>query len=358
MKAFAVRCALAVIISGAWLSNALAWGEPGHEIIGSIAQQILATEDPQAASNLRHALGGVSLGVAATWADCVRDVEQSGSTFSYHKSPFTPVVCTANFHSAAAIKRMVDYASRNWANCVYAGSRTKCHAAFHFADIPVQEGRYDDSVIGANDHDVVHAINAAILALSNKVTPAPFSITSKREALFLLAHFVGDLHQPLHVGAIYLDAEGKIVNPIADGFPVDYCETGVVNDCTVGGNFLIEGSKNLHSEWDTIATGYGTTASSELVTAATSVPKTQGEISDWAATWASDTVKQARSAFKDVSFSAAFRNGRGPNKWNITFTDRQQYIHDRELIQKAQLEKAGAHLAELLQRLCHDGCSD
>ena len=29
----------------------------------------------------------------------------------------------------------------------------------------------------------------------------------------LLAHFVGDIHQPLHVGALYLDSNDKPVNP-------------------------------------------------------------------------------------------------------------------------------------------------
>jgi len=28
-----------------------------------------------------------------------------------------------------------------------------------------------------------------------------------------LAHYVGDIHRPLHVGAVYLDALGKPVNP-------------------------------------------------------------------------------------------------------------------------------------------------
>ena len=34
-----------------------------------------------------------------------------------------------------------------------------------------------------------------------------------REALRLLAHYVGDIHQPLHVAAVYLDREGRVVDP-------------------------------------------------------------------------------------------------------------------------------------------------
>ncbi|WP_409362753.1 S1/P1 nuclease [Bradyrhizobium sp. CIR18] len=32
----------------------------------------------------------------------------------------------------------------------------------------------------------------------------------KKEALFVLSHLVGDLHQPLHVGAVYLDSAGHV----------------------------------------------------------------------------------------------------------------------------------------------------
>ena len=36
---------------------------------------------------------------------------------------------------------------------------------------------------------------------------------TKSIALILLAHLVGDIHQPLHVGAQYFDAQGRPVNP-------------------------------------------------------------------------------------------------------------------------------------------------
>ena len=108
---------------------------------------------------------------------------------------------------------MVDYVTRNWSNCAYEDRPTNCHKAFHFADVAIQHDTYDRKDVGTSDHDVVAAINAAILVLQSKPAPTPFSIKDKKEALFLLAHFVGDLHQPLHVGAIYLNAAGGEVNP-------------------------------------------------------------------------------------------------------------------------------------------------
>jgi hypothetical protein len=46
---------------------------------------------------------------------------------------------------------------------------------------------------------------ATTQVLKGGAAPAPFSLKDQREALLLLTHYVGDLHQPLHVGAIYLD---------------------------------------------------------------------------------------------------------------------------------------------------------
>jgi len=75
--------------------------------------------------------------------------------------------------------------------------------------------------------------------LSGKPAPAPFSLLNEKEALLLLAHFVGDLHQPLHVGAIYLDAEAKPVDPAR--------WTDPLMD-TVGGNAIKHENISLHRE--------------------------------------------------------------------------------------------------------------
>jgi hypothetical protein len=39
---------------------------------------------------------------------------------------------------------------------------------------------------------------------------------TKPVALILLAHYVGDIHQPLHVGAEYFDVQGRIADPGKD----------------------------------------------------------------------------------------------------------------------------------------------
>jgi len=102
--------------------------------------------------------------------------------------------------------RMEDYVGRNWLQCSYApgGKERGCHNTYHFDDVAFQRDRFDRSYLGTNEHDLVAAITAAIAMLKDNKAPAPFSIKDKKEALFMLAHFVGDLHQPLHVESVYL----------------------------------------------------------------------------------------------------------------------------------------------------------
>src|SRR5262249_16629680 len=253
---------------------ALAWGPEGHQVVGSIADQLLNDHAKQQVAKIL----GTKLRVASTWADCAKSVEQSGGSFHYVVNPRFEPPCTS-----FAKARLVDYVSRNWSNCTYEDKPTNCHKAFHFADVAIQHDTYDRSDVGTNDHDVVSAINAAILVLQNKPAPAPFSIKDKKEALFLLAHFVGDIHQPLHVGAIFLDAAGKPLHPDAGTFDK--------SSATAGGNSINEGHQNLHADWDAIPKGFGTSASKAMVGKAKAVPHTTGPLEDWAATWASDTVK-------------------------------------------------------------------
>jgi hypothetical protein len=190
--------------------SAHAWSPRGHALIGEIADQLLA--DTNAGRKVDEILGSYGLEDAAKWPDCVRSVHKEPSgKFKFKKDQFTDV-CTKFFGSKEK-KRMEDYASRNWDPEPRPGHGL--HEQYHFADVPIQDHKYDAAAIGAFDHDVVQAINAAIAKLKGQTVPPPFSIKDDKEAILLLAHFVGDLHQPLHVGAIYLDTDGNVVDPTA-----------------------------------------------------------------------------------------------------------------------------------------------
>jgi hypothetical protein len=223
---------------------------------------------------------------------------------------------------------MVDYVSRNWSNCTYEDRPTNCHKAFHFADVAIQHDTYDRNDVGTSDHDVVSAINAIILVLQDRPAPMPFRIKDKKEALLLLAHFVGDLHQPLHVGAIYLNAAGGTVNP----------NVGTLdkNSETAGGN-RISGTEhdNLHTDWDAIPSRFGTNADQAMVDEAKTTARSSGPVESW-----------AHTAFKGLEFAGTG----GAHSWSVRFDD-PNYEKGASQLKEKQLAKAGARLAELLNTI-------
>jgi hypothetical protein len=225
----------------------------------------------------------------------------------------------------------------DWSNCNYEDKPTNCHKAFHFADVATQHNDYERRFVGTSDHDVVSAIKAAVMVLQGRPAPAPFSIKDETEALFLLPHFVGDVHQPLHVGAIYLDAAGRPVNPDQGTFDK--------GSETAGGNFISEEHhQNLHADWDAIPRSLGDSADQAMVGRARAVPRSVGSLDAWPASWASETVLAAHQAFNGLSFTAGdaraldkagrrtlapLRLHRLPRQnWSVQFDDKRSYIRE------------------------------
>ena len=332
-----------VTASLTWSSPASAWGSEGHQYVGNLAWMLL---NPNARAHVRELLGpNVSLGQAAVWPDCVRSVNGSPTTgYHYHKDQFTPKVCDAFGSSASEVQRMTDYAARNWTNCPYAGHQTKCNLSYHFADVNVnQHTDYAPTYFGAEPYDVVHLIEAATVRLKCKQgqpcsVPVPFSIADKREALLLLAHMVGDVHQPLHVGAIYLDSNNA--------------ETGDSGTSTIGGNALLiaAGNKgnNLHHSWDDVPDSFGAQPSASAIKSACQIAPLPNPTAEPPAKWATESVVAARSAYNGMSFT---KDTVLQERWDIQFQNKQQYASMRRTVQAQRVIAGGAHLAALLNSI-------
>lgn len=120
------------------------WGATGHRATGWVAEQYLT---PKAKKKLKELLGGQSLAMVTTWMDDVR----SDSTYDY----------------------MSDW---HW--------------------VTVETGEtYDQSKKNPNG-DVIMTLERIIGELKSK----KLSREKEIEAIKILAHLVGDIHQPLHVG--------------------------------------------------------------------------------------------------------------------------------------------------------------
>jgi hypothetical protein len=335
-RAFAV-CTFLLATIFSW--PAFPWDAEGHEVTGSVADQLLTAN----AKAKVQAILGFELRVAAPWLDCVRSVaKQPHGSFKYAPNPNHPeyrVPCTS-FEQGDELARMEDYVRRNYSNCDYSPDRRDhCHEAFHFVDVDIQHNHYDWNYVGTSDHDAVSTINAAIAILKGKPALLPFSIKDNKEALFLLAHLVGDLHQPVHVGSVYLDPNGALVRPDGPGGLDRRTETH-------GGNSILEAHGNLHGDWDSIPQELGKSADGTMVNLARSVASTPGPVESWAATWATDTIVTARTAFAGMTFTSA-----PDNKWQVHFDSEPDYRRTQTTLKVMQLAKGGARLAELLNAL-------
>src|SRR5258706_2547757 len=226
-------------------TGALAWNAEGHQTVGAIADSLLA--GTHAGKEVRKILGrGGTLQRAALWADCAKGVVRNKKTGVFHYVVSSGFKVCAPFESTAGQKAMVNFVKRNWDACQPAADEELCHKQYHYADVAIERDGYARTETGTSDHDVVSAIKAAIAVVKGDTAPAPFDFASRKEALRVLAHYVGDVHQPLHVGAIYLSAAGQEVDP----------DSGMFDRATKtrGGNLIKDGTSALHHEWDEIPT--------------------------------------------------------------------------------------------------------
>jgi hypothetical protein len=319
-------------------NTALAWGHKGHEVVGAIADPLLT---PNAASKVKQ-FTGMTLRNAAKWADCVRDVKPKDGKFIYQPDPKYHVQCMA-YEEGDGIARMEDYIARNWNKCTPSRNPQPCPDQFHYADVAIQHTKYDRAFAGTSDHDIVGSVKAAIAFLLKKPVPSSFHIKDEMEALLLLAHFVGDIHQPLHVGAVYLDDKGRLINPDDAGKKLD------PKTETHGGNRIEDDFTNLHTEWDSVPSSITPDAiSGALLARAKAVKKTTGDSLSWSAAWATESLRVSQVAFNGITFKS---NPEKPGRWIANIKDRKAYNTAKNNLQTEQLAKAGARLAQILNAI-------
>src|SRR5438552_2866300 len=143
-------------------------------------------------------------------------------------------------------------------------------------------------------------------------TPPRFS---KRNALRLLVHLIGDLHQPLHVGSGYINPRGPGDSILIVRTPLDIKQHEFESDHGAN-HLLIDGNpnRNLHSHWDgnLVDRAAGTMSvnnfAAALKTEAPVIPNwdAQGQVVTWSRQWAGDAVKvSADRAYDTVVITEA-----------------------------------------------------
>ncbi|UXH78445.1 S1/P1 nuclease [Roseateles amylovorans] len=338
------RGAAALTLLAACCGQAFGFGAVGHNTVGEIAAQLI--KGHRAETEVRRILGTVSLRDIAVWDDCVKGIDVNND-FKYAVTGRFPE-CAVFENNADEEARMRDYVRRNNEQCHPKPGDENCHKQYHYANVAIQRGRYVAGAIGTSDHDLVPALLAAIQVLKGQKAPAPMDF-NEREALALIVHALGDMHQPLHVGSLYLDADGK---------PYDPDEKGPdAQTHTVGGNAITlprpDGTPggNLHSYWDGLPNRLSAEQLAALPDLARKLPPSGGNPDSWVMDWASESLLQARESFDGMTFGPRQQSLRGP-RWLATPPAGYDARSTEQI--RLQLVKGGARLAQLLESIWPD----
>jgi hypothetical protein len=197
-----------ILIAFVFLSlrgSSLAYAPLGHGIVGAIADELLA--NTPTAAKIRALLDGLTLEKASVIADEIKAWDKNG------------VDDPKSFHFSAhwkIDKQLRDFWRANQPTHDM-NSLAPSHHWFHYTDVPVvPQQAYHEGTAGRSKWDVVHMIPYCVQVLQGRVPEQNERKITKTVALLLLAHYVADIHQPLHVGAEYFDQQGQITDPNKD----------------------------------------------------------------------------------------------------------------------------------------------
>jgi hypothetical protein len=194
--------ALSIVLVFGFVTTVNAYGPVGHEIVGAIADERLA--NTPAGKRVNELLQGLSLKKAAVIADEIKGWDKTGpddpKAFHYSRRPQIDAQLRVFWRANPPTKDP--------------NSPVPSHHWFHYTDVPVvRPEKYEDGSAGRSKWDVVHMIGYCVDVLRDKIPQDNERKITKPIAVILLAHYVGDIHQPLHVGAEYFDNGGKAADP-------------------------------------------------------------------------------------------------------------------------------------------------
>jgi hypothetical protein len=192
--------------AGVFLLNAFccrAYGPNGHEIVGGIADKLIA--NTPAAEKIYALTDGITLERAAAIADEIKAWDKNGVD---DRDAFPHYSEHPNID-----KQLRDFWTAN-PPTQDANSAVPSHHWFHYTDVPIVNAqKYGDGKTGRSKWDIVHMISYCVDVLRGEVSESNSRKITRPIAVILLAHYVGDIHQPLHVGAEYFNDAGQPVDP-------------------------------------------------------------------------------------------------------------------------------------------------
>ncbi|MAN58220.1 MAG: S1/P1 Nuclease [Flavobacteriaceae bacterium] len=249
---------LLIILAVTFTATADDWGRTGHRATAEIAEQYLSKKARKA---IKELLDGQGLAIVSTYADDIK--------------------------SDSAYKK---YGPWHYVN-------------FPFGQTYIEHPKNEEG-------DIIVAIQESIATLQNKAA----SKQEKAFSLKLLVHFMGDLHQPLHIGLA--DDKG------GNDFQVRWFGDGT----------------NLHTVWDSKMITEYEMSYSELATTAPTLSERElekikkGNVIDW--------MYESRTLCEDIYANTEV----GEKLW-------YPYMYQYMDTVRAQLQKGGIRLAVLLNEI-------
>ena len=350
--------------------QAHAYGPQGHTTVGAIADNLL--EGKPVAAKITALLDGLTLAEASLIADKIKDWDKGGTESKdvFHLPAYPKIEAALLAFWEANPPRKNDPKTR------------PSHHWFHYTDVPIQGGeKYADGTIGRQVWDIVHMIPYCVRVLQGVEPENNARKITKPIAVILLAHYLGDIHQPLHVGQEFFDAAGKPVHP-TDETKEGGCQ---------GGNTIIlldvpgtrargpgQAGPKLHAFWDDDAVS---AAFKQIYDEIEADPNHKGRMTHklvarhlakkepanwkpkspdpthWAEEWANDIMPLARDAHNRLEFfdikledNHGEKLARGNAKAR-EMPDKVPYMEWAGKAVKMELHKGGWRLAALLERV-------
>ena len=324
--------------------NTYAYGARGHKMVGAIADNRLAKNKP-VRDEVRKLLDGLTLAQVASLPDSIKDWDACGKTPNNHAVVNRPRINAElrAFHSANLC------------------SSKPTHGEFHYVNIPIVGTElYADGRVGRRPFDIVQMIPFCIRVLRGQEPQPNNRAITKAVAVILLTHYIGDIHQPFHVGAQFFNAEGNPFRPTPTNHGFE----------DQGGNKLtlytfwkkqLTSTGNLHAYWDewTVENAFGSMVDASVAQSlANKTPsdwKLDGDAETWSEQMANRMMPVSREAHGRLNFTEIMiepgkrdiLSGRAEEKPK---TPGQEYyaVWAAQTV-KEQIHKGGWRLAALLE---------
>lgn len=294
---------------GLFAGNLYAYGARGHRLVGAIADRRLAASGNESAKKkLKELLDGMTLEEVATLPDNIKDWDPRKD------DPNNPAPPRERepFHVKGHPK--IEEQLRAFVNANPVTDKPS-HHEFHYTDVPVVGNeKYASGKIGRWEFDIVHMIPFCIRVLKGQEPENNKRAITKTVAVILLVHYLGDIHQPLHVGAEYFDSNGKPFEP-AEAKPGFGDQGGnklmfsrLINGQLAPYEYAQGKPGNLHSYWDgqTVTNAFGSTpdvqTADKLAKAEPGNWSLNGPLANWAELLADDILPRAREAHDRLEF--------------------------------------------------------